>query len=104
MTLFKVRIIQDFALSLIVSSFLFLQEEGSNFTMGHISEFTFDHRLVGRKGLRLKVCTMILSTSFYIKFRILYNKMKRQKKNLLHSKNPISPRNENSDLLVRINF
>lgn len=31
------------------------KEEGSNFTMGHIKEFTFDHRLVGRKGLRLKV-------------------------------------------------
>lgn len=29
--------------------------EGSNFTMGHIKEFKFDHRLVGRKGLRLKV-------------------------------------------------
>ncbi|XP_076116553.1 doublecortin domain-containing protein 1-like isoform X1 [Mytilus galloprovincialis] len=31
------------------------KNEGSNFTMGHIKEFKFDHRLVGRKGLRLKV-------------------------------------------------
>ena len=36
------------------------------------------------------------------------NKMKSQKKNLLHSKNPISPRNENSDFgpnkFLKINF
>ena len=31
------------------------EEEGSHYRMGHIKELSFDHRLVGRKGLRLKV-------------------------------------------------
>ncbi|KAK3103714.1 hypothetical protein FSP39_021266 [Pinctada imbricata] len=31
------------------------EAEGSNYRMGHIKELDFEHRLVGRKGLRLKV-------------------------------------------------
>ncbi|XP_060074536.1 doublecortin domain-containing protein 1-like [Ylistrum balloti] len=31
------------------------ETEGANYRMSHIQEFSFDHKLVGRKGLRLKV-------------------------------------------------